>query len=213
MTDGINWVLLQGELCWPELRYTGSGKALYKAKLRIPSVDSRSGEDRNAYLRITAWDEFAEDLNKMEARTYVRVSGRIQERSFTNRQGDKQSVTDIIVDGLEKVDDETGENQFILQGELVWPTLKQVGDRNTPLFKSKVKIPFVRDDGSEGTSYVKITAWDNLAEDLESAGEGAFVKVSGHIQDRTWNAPNGQKRVFTDAIVTNFTLSEEEASV
>jgi len=213
MTDGINHVVLQGELCWPELKYTGSGKALYKAKVRIPTTDQRTGEDRQAYLRITAWDDFATYLDSLEPRTRVRVSGRIQERSFTNRDGKKQNVTDIIVDGVETVDSDDGTNQFVLQGEIVWPELKQVGERGTNLFKSKVKIPFFREDDPDNLrhAYVRITAWDNLAEGLGEVGEGEIVKVSGHIQDRTWTAPTGQKRVFTDAVVTNFTVPAHEA--
>jgi single-strand DNA-binding protein len=209
MTDGINSVLLQGELCWPELKYTGNGKPLFKAKIRIPTTDSRSGEDRHTYLRITAWDEFAEYLNSLAPKTNVRVSGRIQERSYVNKEGQRQAVTDIVVDGVETVEAQTGENQFILQGEIVWPELKRVGERDTALFKSKVKVPFAREDGTTGMAYVRITAWDDTAEGLGSVGEGVFVKVSGHIQDRTWTAPGGQKRVFTDAVVTNFTTPKE----
>lgn len=213
MTDGINHVVLQGELCWPELKYTGSGKPLFKAKVRIPTTDHRTGEGRQSYLRITAWDEFATYLDSLEPRTWVRVSGRIQERSFTNREGKRQSVTDIVVDGVEVVESEEGANQFVLQGEIVWPELKEVGDNRTSLFKSKVKIPFFREDDPENLrhAYVRITAWADLAEGLDQLGEGEFVKVSGHIQDRTWTTPNGQKRVFTDAVVTNFTSNTEAA--
>ena len=214
MTEGINHVILQGELCWPELKYTNGGKALFKAKVCIPTTDQRTGEDRKSYLRITAWEDFAEYLNSLEARSKVRVSGRIQERSFTNREGKRQNVTDIVVDGVETVDTEEGLNQFVLQGEVVWPELRQVGERGTNLFKSKVKIPFFREDDPENLrhAYVRITAWDDLAEGLGQIGEGDYVKVSGHIQDRTWTAPNGQKRVFTDAVVTNFTIPTEETA-
>ncbi len=214
MVDGINNVILQGELCWPELRYTGNGKALFKAKVKIPTIDERSGEDRSSYLRITAWEDFAEYLDSLPPRSKVRVSGRIQERSFENKEGRKQNVTDIIVDGVETVDSDEGINQFVLQGEVIWPELKQVGERKTNLFKSKVKIPFFREDDPERLryAYVRITAWDELAAGLDTVGEGNTVKVSGHIQDRTWTAPDtGQKRVFTDAVVTNFTNPGEEA--
>jgi single-strand DNA-binding protein len=204
MSEGVNSVILQGEICWPELVYTNSGKALYKAKVRIPVAD-KSGEEKNSYLRIVAWEAFADYLNSLPAKTRVRVSGRIQERSFQNKNGDKQISTDIVVDGVEVASTQDGENFFMLQGEIVWPELKQVGERQTALFRSKVKIPYTREDGSAGTSYVRITAWDEMAEGLGTLGEGASVKVSGHIQDRTWTTPTGQKRVFTDAVVTNFT--------
>lgn len=208
MSEGINSVLLQGELCWPELKYTQNGNALMKAKIKIPTTDHRSGEARSSYLRITAWQEFAEYLNSLPPRSNIRVSARIQERSFTNRDGQKQNVTDLVVDGVETVESAEGSNEFLLQGEVKWPEVKYVGQNNsTALFKGKLRIPFTKDDGSPGNAYVKITAWDDLAEGLGQIQEGDFVKVTGHIQDRTWEAPNGQKRVFTDAVVTNFTAA------
>ena len=204
--EGINSVELQGELCWPELKYTGTGKALFKAKVKIPSVNDRSGDAQDAYLRITAWEEFATFLDSLPARAKVRVSGRIQERSFTNREGKKQNITEIIVNGAEQVESEEGINRFHLRGELVWPDLKQVGERGTNLFRSKVIVPFYREDDPETLkkAYIRITAWDELAEGLNASGEGTVVEVSGHIQERSWTADNGQKRVFTDAVVTNF---------
>jgi len=209
MSEGINSVILQGELCWPELKYTQNGNALMKAKIKIPTTDDRSGEARSSYLRITAWAEFAEYLNSLPPRSNIRVSARIQERSFVNREGNKQKVTDLVVDGVETVESADGNNQFLLQGEVRWPELKYVGQgQSTPLFKGKLRIPFVKDDGSPGNAYVQVTAWDEIAEQLGQVGEGNFVKVTGHIQDRTWEAPNGQKRVFTDAVVTNFTAAE-----
>lgn len=212
MTEGINHVILQGQLCWPELKYTTNGSALFKAKICIPTVDQRTNDDRKSYLRITAWDEFAEYLNSLTARTKVKISGRIQQRSFTNKEGRKQNVTDIVVDGVETTESNEGLNQFVLQGEIVWPELRQVGEYKTSLFKSKIKIPFFRDDDPETLrhTYVRITVWDTLAEEISKIDESQFVKVSGHIQDRTWTSDEGQKRVFTDAIVTNFVVSSQE---
>lgn len=207
--EGVNNVELQGELCWPELKYTGTGKALLKAKVKIPSTNDRSGDSQDAYLRITAWDEFATYLSSLAPRSRVRVSGRIQERSFTNREGKKQNITEIVVNGAETVDTEEGINRFHLRGELVWPDLKQVGEKGTNLFKSKVVIPFYREDDPNTLkkAYVRITAWDDLAEGLAGVGQGAVVDVTGHIQERSWTTETGQKRVFTDAVVTNFVPS------
>ncbi len=211
--EGINNVELQGELCWPELKYTSSGKALLKAKVRIPTTDQRSGDERESYLRITAWEEFATYLDSLPARSKIRVSGRIQERSFQNREGRKQNITEIIINGVEPVDSEEGINRFHLRGELVWPELKQVGEQQTNLFRSKVIVPFYREDDPDNLkkAYIRITAWDELAEGLNASGEGTIVDLSGHIQERTWTAEGGKKRVFTDAVVTNFTPASEAA--
>lgn len=209
--EGINNVELQGELCWPELKYTGTGKPLFKAKVRIPSLQDRSGDSQDAYLRITAWDEFATYLHSLPARARVRVSGRISERSFTNREGKKQNITEIVVNGAETVESEEGINRFHLRGELVWPDLKQVGERGTNLFRSKVVIPFYREDDPNTLkkAYVRITAWDENAEGLNVVGQnpGSVVDVTGHIQERSVTMDSGQKRVFTDAVVTNFVLA------
>ncbi len=212
MQEGINNVVLQGELCWPELKYTQSGKALYKAKIRIP-VEDRAGEPNSAYMRIVAWDDFAEYFNTLPPKSRVKVSGRIQERSYNTRDGQRRSSTEIIVEGVEPVEVETGENTFYLKGELIWPELKKVGINDSSLFKSKVVIPYFREDDPETPrkSYVKITAWNELADGLGALPEGAAVEVSGHMQERSWEAPDGTKRVFTDAVVTNFVPVAAEA--
>jgi len=215
MTEGINTVVLQGELLYPELKYTSNGHPLFKAKLRMPILDSRSGEQKHSVLRITAWDEFAEALNNLPPQSRVRVSAKIQERSYTDKNGMKKSVTDIVVDGLEATEDQSGANDFMLQGELVWPEFKLVGERGTPLFKAKVKIPEPsrKYPGEVRHSYVKITAWDNIAEGLNSLSS-PFVRVSGHVQEREWvdSRNNNQKRIFTDAVVTNYVPANSEVA-
>ena len=212
MQEGINNVVLQGELCWPELKYTQSGKALYKAKIRIP-VEDRNGEPNSAYMRIVAWENFAEYFNTLSPKARVKISGRIQERSYTTKDGQRRSSTEIIVEGVEPVEVETGENTFYLKGSLIWPELKKVGVNDSSLFKSKVVIPYFREDDPETPrkSYVKITAWNELADDLGALPEGADVEVSGHMEERSWDAPDGTKRTFTDAIVTNFVPVAAEA--
>ncbi len=208
--EGVNNVELQGELCWPELKYTSSGKALLKAKIKIPTEDQRSGDQRESFVRITAWEEFATYLDSLDPHVRVRVSGRIQERSFTNREGRKQSVTDIVVNGVETVESTEGINRFHFRGELIWPELKQVGEGGTNLFKSKVIIPFFREDDPERErkAYVRITAWAELGVGLNDLEEGAIVDVTGHIQERTVTMQTGQKRTFTDSVVTNFVQAE-----
>ncbi len=213
MQEGVNNIVLQGELCWPELKYTQSGKALYKAKIRIPVEDQRSGDSNSTYMRIVAWEDFAEYFNTLSPKQRVRISGRIQERSYNTKGGQRRSSTEIVVEGVETVEDETGENTFYLKGEIIWPELKKVGVNDTSLFKCKVVIPYFREDDPETPrkSYVKITAWNELADDLGALSEGAPVELSGHMQERSWIAPDGNKRVFTDAVVTNFVPASTEA--
>ncbi len=208
MTEGTNSVVLQGSIQWPELKYTSGGKALFKCKLKIPTTDQRSGEARETLLRITAWEEWAEWLGSLPRDTVIKANTRINERSYNNKEGQKRNVTDLVVESAEIIEDsDEGVNLFVLEGTLQWPELKSVGEQQNPLFHAKVKIPFYRADTPDQLrhSYVRITAWDELAKGLNEIGEQGAVRVSGHIQERKWNAPDGQTRFFTDAVVTNFT--------
>jgi single-strand DNA-binding protein len=202
--EGVNFVELQGELCWPELKYTSNAKALLKAKLRIPIQDQKSGELRDSYLRITAWEEFAEYLDSLPQKSRIRASARIQQRSYDDRNGNKKRITELIINGVELVESEEGKNGFHLRGQIKWPELKQVGEAGTNLFSSKVVIPFYREDDPSTlrSAYVPITAWQDTAEQLSLMPEGTIVDVTGHVEE-TSREYNGQNRVFTNVVVTN----------
>lgn len=209
MTVGTNSAVVQGSIQWPELKYTNSGKALFKCKVKIPTTDQRTGEARESLLRITAWEDWAEWLGSLPQGTTIKANTRINERSYVH-EGQKRKVTDLVVESAEIVETDEGANFFVLEGTFQWPELKNVGANGTPLFHAKVKVPYFRADDPETLrhSYVRITAWDELAEQLNEIGEGGAVKVSGHIQERKWTSPEGQNRIFTDAVVTNFTAGE-----
>jgi len=211
MTVGTNSAVIQGAIKWPELKQTSGGKSLFKCKIGIPTTDQRSGDARESVLRITAWEDWAEWLGSLPEGTIIKANTRINERSYVH-EGKKRNVTDLVVDSAEVVENSNeGVNLFVLEGTLQWPELKKVGpSKDTSLFHAKVKVPYYRADDPETLrhSYVRITAWDELAEQLDQIGEQGAVKVSGHVQERKWNAPDGQTRFFTDAVVTNFTAGE-----
>lgn len=207
MSEGINTVLLQGELVNPELKYVSNGAPLYKAKLKMSIEDNRSGDLKESYLRITAWNEFAEYLNSLPVGSKVRLSAVIQDRSYVDKSGQKKYTTELVVNGVELTDESGVSNSFMLQGDLLYPELKLVGgDKQTPLFKAKVKVPVPGKNGLRN-SYVRITAWDEVAEGLNNLSESSIVRLSGHVQERDWVDPRtNQTRVFTDAVVTNYVV-------
>ena len=102
-----------------------------------------------------------------------------------------------------------GKNFVILQGSIAWPELRTVGERNSKLFKGKLAIPI-----GEKKQYIKIAAWDNIAEALAEVGENVFVEIHGHIEERSYNgkckscsAP--EKKYWTEVVVDNFGLAPE----
>ena len=98
---GINKVILVGNLGKdPELRYTPNGAAVATFPLATSSrwKDS-SGEfqEKTEWHRIVAWGRQAEVCNEyLKKGSQVYVEGRIQYRSFDDKEGNKRFITEII---------------------------------------------------------------------------------------------------------------------
>lgn len=103
-----------------------------------------------------------------------------------------------------------GENFVSLKGTIQWPELKTVGQNNTPLFKGKLAIPF----GDDKSQYLKIAAWNDLAEGLNALPKDAFIHIHGHIEERSYDGSckhckGLEKKYWTEVIVDNFVRLEE----
>jgi len=91
---------------WPELRFTPTGHAV--ANFTVASTprtfDRQSGEWRDGdalFLRCTAWRDPAEHIAESLTRgDRVVVQGRLRQRSFETRDGDKRTVVELDVDEI-----------------------------------------------------------------------------------------------------------------
>lgn len=90
----------------PELRFTPSGAAV--ANFTVASTprkfDKQSGEwkDQEAlFLRCNIWRQAAENVaESLERGTRVVVQGRLTQRSFETREGEKRTVVELEVDEI-----------------------------------------------------------------------------------------------------------------
>ena len=90
----------------PELRFTPSGAAV--AKFRIASTprtfdraanDWKDGEA--LFLRASCWREFAEHVaESLQRGARVIVTGRLRQRSYETREGEKRTVIELEVDEI-----------------------------------------------------------------------------------------------------------------
>src|SRR5262250_2376506 len=88
----------------PELRFTPSGAAV--AKFRVAStprfMDRQSGEWKDGeplFLACTVWRQAAENVAESLVRgARVIVSGRLKQRSYETKEGEKRTVYEIEVD-------------------------------------------------------------------------------------------------------------------
>jgi single-strand DNA-binding protein len=90
----------------PELRFTPSGAAV--AKFRVAStprfMDRASGEWKDGeplFLACTVWRQAAENVaESLQRGARVIVSGRLKQRSYETREGEKRTVIELEVDEI-----------------------------------------------------------------------------------------------------------------
>jgi single-strand DNA-binding protein len=101
MAGGVNKVILVGYLgADPDMRYTPSGQGV--CEMRVATSESwndKNGQrqERTEWHRIVVWGKRAEVCSKYLSKgRQVYVEGRIQTRSYDDKDGNKRYITEII---------------------------------------------------------------------------------------------------------------------
>lgn len=88
----------------PELRFTPSGVAMAKIRLAVNRRwRGQDGEwqENTSFFTGTIWREQAEQAaESLQKGARVIVSGRLEQRSWENEQGEKRSVVEVQVDEI-----------------------------------------------------------------------------------------------------------------
>jgi len=90
----------------PDLRFTSTGAAVLDFTVAsTPRVyDRESGEwrdDHTLFLRCNLWRQAAENAARSLTKgTRVIVQGRLKQRSFETKEGDKRTVVELDVDAI-----------------------------------------------------------------------------------------------------------------
>jgi single-strand DNA-binding protein len=106
MPGGVNKVILVGHLgADPDMRYTPSGQGV--CEMRIATSESwndKNGQrqERTEWHRIVVWGKRAEVCSKYLSKgRQVYVEGRIQTRSWDDKEGNKRYMTEIIAQDVQ----------------------------------------------------------------------------------------------------------------
>ena len=97
----MNKVILVGRLAQdPEVRYTQSGKAVASFNL---AVENNFGNEKKAdFIPIVAWSKLAEICgNNIGKGRKILVEGRLQIRSYEDKEGQKKRVSEVIAQTIE----------------------------------------------------------------------------------------------------------------
>lgn len=98
----LNHVTIMGRLTRdPELRHTQSGTAVTSFTLVVDRdfKDKNTGESATDWIVCTAWKGTAEFVTRyLQKGRMVIVDGRLQTRSYLDRDGNKRTAVEVVAD-------------------------------------------------------------------------------------------------------------------
>ena len=94
----FNKVILMGNLTRdPELKQTPSGASVCSFSIAVNRKAAKNGEVD--FIDIVAWRQTAEFVSKyFKKGKTILVCGQLQTRSYTDKQGNKRTVTEVVAE-------------------------------------------------------------------------------------------------------------------
>ena len=100
----LNHIVLMGRLTRdPELRRTGSGIAVASFRLAVDrDFGPKDGAERETdFIDIVAWRSTAEFVSRFFTKGRMAVvSGRLQMRNWTDKEGNKRTSAEVVADNV-----------------------------------------------------------------------------------------------------------------
>jgi single-strand DNA-binding protein len=97
-----NTVTLVGNLTRdPELRFTQSGQAIATFGMAVNRRYQQNGEwqEKVSFFNVVAWAQLGENAaSSLQKGSRVIVTGRLEQREYESRDGDKRNVVEIVAD-------------------------------------------------------------------------------------------------------------------
>lgn len=103
----LNRVVLIGRLTAdPELRHTNSGTAVASFTLAVDRMRrSNSSERETDFINIVVWSKLAETVSQyLQKGRLAAVDGRLQIRTYENRDGQKVRVAEVVAESVRFLD-------------------------------------------------------------------------------------------------------------
>ena len=87
----------------PELKFTPAGKAV--CNMSIACSEKYKGEEHTEWVNLVFWDKLAEIVGQyIHKGSLIFVSGKMQTRSWEDKEGNKKYTTEIVVREMKMLD-------------------------------------------------------------------------------------------------------------
>jgi single-strand DNA-binding protein len=212
----------------PEIRQTPNGQMVGDLNIMTKqSFINASGQIQTgtSYINVVVWRGLAEICDKyLKKGSQVFISGRIQTDDWEDTTGQKRYKTRVVADDMILLDPKVP-HPAITEGSKIGGGLNQteiIGNvtrdpelRQTPNGDSVcsfgVATNFAWKDRmgneQEKTEFHNVVAWGDLAQMIaQNIRKGRKIYISGRLQTRSWETPDGQKR-WTTEIITEKALA------
>lgn len=100
---GLNRVVLVGRMVRdPELKRTNSGTSVTSFTIAVDNLTKAGNERSASFIPCTSWNKTAENVAKYCSKgTLVGVDGRLNQRSYEDKSGQKRSVVEVIAESVQ----------------------------------------------------------------------------------------------------------------
>ena len=97
----------------PELKETQSNRTIANFTIAINrTYRNQDGETEADFINIVAWDKLAENIGKYTKKgSQVAVEGRLQIRNYTNDEGRRVYITEIIASNVRFLDTKSNQSE------------------------------------------------------------------------------------------------------
>jgi len=106
VAGSYNHIVLVGRLVAdPELRQTQDGTPVTSFRIAVNRPKGRSGQEQTDFFGVSVWRQRAEIAAKyLQKGKPVLVSGRLQIREYTDRDGNKRTAVEVTADDFQFMD-------------------------------------------------------------------------------------------------------------
>jgi single-strand DNA-binding protein len=134
MANSLNKVILMGNLTAdPELKSTNTGLAVCNFSLAVNRKFAKEGEQSVDYINISCWRASAEFVGKYAKKgNSLVVCGSLQTRNYTNAQGQKVYITEVVADEVSFAGNNNAQNNSGQPRVSVPPTANGSANTYTP---------------------------------------------------------------------------------
>lgn len=100
MSLNLNKTILAGRLvAAPEVKQTPSGNTVCNLRIAVNRRVSGGDHPESDFFSVTAWNNTAEFIGRyFEKGSAICIVGRIQNRSYTDNDGNKRTLTEIVAE-------------------------------------------------------------------------------------------------------------------